>query len=92
MDTLTFTFEPGGRPLYEQLYRRIAAEIASGRLKAGERLPSKRALGAHLQISVNTVDGAYRMLADEGYLDSRPRSGFFVLALPRTLAAPTPRP
>ena len=29
MDTLTFTFEPGGRPLYEQLYRRIAAEIAS---------------------------------------------------------------
>jgi GntR family transcriptional regulator/MocR family aminotransferase len=92
MDTLTLTFASGARPLYEQLYRRIADEIASGRLQAGEKLPSKRALGAHLQISVNTVDGAYRMLADEGYLESRPRSGFFVLALPKPLAAPAPRP
>lgn len=92
MDTLTFTFEPGGKPLYQQLYQRLAAEIASGRLQAGEKLPSKRALGAHLQISVNTVDGAYQMLADEGYIESRPRSGFIVLAIPRPPAAPAPRP
>ena len=68
MDLLTFTFESGGRPLYEQLYRRIAGEIAGGRLRAGERLPSKRKLGEHLRVSVNTVDGAYRMLVDEGYV------------------------
>ena len=92
MDLLTFTFESGGRPLYEQLYRRIAGEIAGGRLRAGERLPSKRKLGEHLRVSVNTVDGAYRMLVDEGYVEARPRSGFFAAALPAPLAAPPPRP
>ena len=34
------------RPLYEQLYRYIRDEIEGGRLRAGERLPSKRALAA----------------------------------------------
>ena len=43
------------RPLYEQLYRYIRGEIEAGRLAAGERLPSKRALAAHLKISVVTV-------------------------------------
>lgn len=45
-------------PLYEQLYRHIRGEIEAGRLAAGERLPSKRALAAHLKISVVTVEGA----------------------------------
>lgn len=45
------------RPLYEQLYRYIRGEIEAGRLAAGERLPSKRALAAHLKISVVTVEG-----------------------------------
>ena len=43
-------------PLYEQLYRHIRGEIEAGRLAAGERLPSKRALAAHLKISVVTVE------------------------------------
>ena len=45
-------------PLYEQLYRHIRGEIESGQLAAGERLPSKRTLAAHLKISVVTVEGA----------------------------------
>ena len=56
------------RPLYEQLYRYIRGEIEAGRLAAGERLPSKRALAAHLKISVVTVEGAYGQLLAEGYL------------------------
>lgn len=67
-------------PLYEQLYRHIRGEIEAGRLAAGERLPSKRALAAHLKISVVTVEGAYNQLLAEGYLQSQPKRGFFVQA------------
>ena len=61
------------RPLYEQLYRYIRDEIEGGRLRAGERLPSKRALATHLKISVVTVEGAYGQLLAEGYLRSEPK-------------------
>lgn len=74
-----------GVPLYEQLYRSLAREMRSGTLAAGTRMPGKRRLAAELSVSVNTVDAAYQMLAAEGYLESRERSGFYVqeyLALP----------
>ena len=71
----------GRRPLYEQLYRYIRDEIEAGRLRAGERLPSKRTLAAHLKISVVTVEGAYGQLLAEGYLRSEPKRGFFVQAI-----------
>ena len=66
------------KPLYEQLYRHIIGEIEAGRLKNGEKLPSKRALCAHLGISQSTVETAYSLLAAEGYILSRPRSGYIV--------------
>ena len=74
-------------PLYEQLYRRLAADIRTGRARAGERLPSKRALSAHLGVSVVTVETAYALLLSEGYVRSRPRSGYFVSDFV-TLSAP----
>ncbi len=64
-----------GTPLYEQLYRHLVGEIASGRLPAGGKLPSKRQLCALLGVSMSTVDTAYAMLAAEGYITVRPRSG-----------------
>ena len=82
-----------GVPLYEQLYRSLAGEMRSGTLAAGTRMPGKRRLAAELSVSVNTVDAAYQMLAAEGYLESRERSGFYVqeyLALPIRPAAPPP--
>ena len=60
-------------PLYEQLYRHVKGEITAGRLCAGTRLPSKRALAAHLKVSVVTVEGAYGQLLAEGYLRSEPK-------------------
>lgn len=66
------------KPLYEQIYLYICSEIKSGRLKADEKLPSKRSLAAHLKISLNTVETAYSMLLQEGYIYSSPRSGYFV--------------
>ena len=72
-------------PLYEQLYQSLAEEMRTGAITAGTRMPGKRRLAAELSVSVNTVDAAYQLLAAEGYLESRERSGFYVqeyLALP----------
>ena len=68
------------KPLYEQLYRHIIGEIEAGRLKNGEKLPSKRALCAHLGISQSTVETAYGMLTAEGYLRAQAKSGYYVSA------------
>ncbi len=67
-----------GVPLYEALYRCIRSDILSGRLLPGQKLPSKRALGANLKISKITVEGAYSQLLAEGYIRSREKVGYFV--------------
>ena len=69
--------EPG-LPLYESLYRCIRADILSGRLAPGEKLPSKRALSAHLEISKITVEGSYNQLLSEGYIRAEEKRGYFV--------------
>ena len=71
-----------GVPLYEALYRCIRGDILSGKLGAGEKLPSKRALAQHLEISKITVEGAYDQLLAEGYIRAREKVGYFVEALP----------
>ena len=79
---LTYPLEQAGdMPLYEYLYDCIRKDILSGRLQAGEKLPSKRGLAAHLGISTITVEGAYGQLMAEGYCQSAPRRGFFVSAV-----------
>ena len=70
-----------GLPLYESLYRCIRQDIRSGKLKAGEKLPSKRALAANLEVSKVTVEGAYNQLLAEGYIRSREKAGYFVEAI-----------
>lgn len=88
---LTYTLDKqAGLSLYEQLYRRVKADILSGRLAAGEKLPSKRALAAHLEVSVITVKNAYEQLMAEGYLTGVEKKGYFVSAvLPSPAAVPT---
>ena len=46
--------------LYEHLYKEIKNDILIGNLKAHEKLPSKRALAAHLNVSVVTVENGYQ--------------------------------
>ena len=70
-----------GVPLYEALYRCIRGDILSGKLAAGEKLPSKRALAAHLEISLITVETAYSQLAAEGYINPKEKVGYFVEAV-----------
>lgn len=90
---LTYSLEErGGLPLYEYLYQRIRRDILDGTLAAGERLPSKRALAEHLQISVITVENAYQQLEAEGFLYSRPRKGFFAAPVERLRFSPAAPP
>ena len=71
-------------PLYIQLYNLIKQEIELGNIKCGEKLPSKRALSAHLKISIITVENAYAQLLAEGYIISKPGSGFYVESIAET--------
>ena len=74
----TYVLDPNARmPMYEQLYRALKEDILSGAICGGEKLPSKRALAEHLSVSRITVENAYSQLLAEGYLVSRPRSGFY---------------
>lgn len=66
---------------YYYLYSAIKEDILSGTLKKNERLPSKRSLAEHLGVSLITVETAYQMLKDEGYIESRERSGYYVTEL-----------
>jgi GntR family transcriptional regulator/MocR family aminotransferase len=72
-----------GVPLYEALYRAIRGDILSGKLAAGEKLPSKRALAENLEVSKITVETAYSQLLAEGYIVSREKIGYFVEDIPR---------
>jgi GntR family transcriptional regulator / MocR family aminotransferase len=76
-------------PLYKQLYNQIREHILSGRLPTDSRLPSIRDMAIELSVSRNTVDGAYQELYAEGYLYSKPRSGYFVSELNQGDVLPT---
>ena len=60
------------------VYRTIKNKIVRGEYKAGEKLPSKRTEADREGCSVVTVEKAYNMLIDEGYIIPRQRSGYFV--------------
>lgn len=70
------------KTLCEQLYEALRRQIGAGGLADGEKLPSKRALAAHLGVSTSTVEAAYGRLMEEGLCESRPRSGLYVTAGP----------
>lgn len=65
-------------PIYLQLRAQIIEAIATGELSPGDGLPSVRRLASDLGINLHTVNKAYAVLRDEGYLLMRGRSGAFV--------------
>ena len=66
------------RPLYEQIATQIKTQIMSGDLKAGEALPSIRALAKSLHISVLTVQKAYDLLQTDGCIETTAGKGCYV--------------
>lgn len=63
---------------YETLAEEVAAGIASGQLRPGERVPSVRAASRSRGVSPSTVFEAYYLLEARGLIEARPRSGYFV--------------
>ena len=66
------------RPLYEQISSQVKAQIMGGELKAGDALPSIRALAKSLQISVLTVQKAYDLLQADGFIETTAGKGCYV--------------
>jgi GntR family transcriptional regulator/MocR family aminotransferase len=84
----------GRRQVVGQIYRQIRDAVMDGRLRAGDALPSSRALARRLEVSRNTVVVVYERLRAEGFLDSRIGSGTFVSddVRPRSRVAPAQSP
>ena len=70
--------EDSPQSAYLQLYHQLRGDIVSGVYPNGKKLPSKRLLAEQTGVSVITVEHAYAILCDEGYLEPRERSGYFV--------------
>jgi len=81
---LTFDFT-SDVPLYLQIRNQIVIGIAEGRLTAGEKLPTVRALAEESGINMMTVSKAYNLLKQEGYITTDRRKGAAV-------ASPTGQP
>lgn len=62
-------------PIYRQIRTQIVHAVATGELSSGDSLPSVRALASDLGVNMHTVNKAYAVLRDEGYISMRGRSG-----------------
>lgn len=67
--------------LYLELYESLKRQIISGDYETDDKLPSKRQLEKHLNLSQTTIERAYELLLDEGFIYSKPRSGYYVSKL-----------
>ncbi len=66
-------------PSYLQIYNQIRDDILNGIYPFGSKLPSKRVLASEIGVSIITIEHAYSLLFDEGYIEPRERSGYFVV-------------
>src|SRR5262247_1811254 len=66
------------QPLYLKVARQIEGQIRKGALSVGDRVPSIRGLKRQQGVSVSTVLQAYFWLENQGWIEPRPQSGFYV--------------
>lgn len=64
---------------YLQIYEQLRHDIVEGAYPYGTKMPSKRSLADEVGVSLITVEHAYSLLCDEGYTESRERSGHYVI-------------
>ena len=76
---INFILDPkAGIPFYRQIIDQIKFGIASGSLKAGEQLPTVRALAVDLKVNLNTVSKAYKELEIQKILETQQGTGTFI--------------
>jgi DNA-binding transcriptional MocR family regulator len=76
----TAALRNGEENLYRQVALRISELIEHGTLRPGERVPSVRKCSEQQDVSIATVTQAYRLLEDQGLIEARPQSGYYVRA------------
>ncbi len=74
-----FINQKAEKSAYLQIYEQIRKDIIDGVYPFGTKLPSKRLLSDEAGVSVITVEHAYTLLCDEGYIEPKERSGYFVI-------------
>lgn len=65
-------------PIYLQIRNKIVEGIANGELKDGEKLPSVREMAAGAEVNLHTVNKAYNLLKDEGFVTVDRRKGVLI--------------
>lgn len=75
---MKYIIDKGKRPVYLQLYNQIRDDIVNEILTFNSKLPSIRSLAEETGVSTITVEHAYALLCDEGYIEPKARSGFIV--------------
>ena len=65
-------------PFYRQIHQQVASGIEAGVYRMGDRLPSIRSFALELGVSRNTVEQAYLLLVQEGYVNARQGSGYYI--------------
>ena len=74
-------------PIFKQIRSQIVSAIATGELSPGDPLPSVRSLAGDLGVNMHTVNKAYAVLRDEGYVVMRGRSGAVIADTARSLSS-----
>ena len=72
---------------YYSIYQNVKSKILCGDYIAGQKLPSKRVMADMMGCSIVTVENAYALLEEEGYIRSRERSGYFVESIDLSIGA-----
>ncbi len=75
---LSYNLSETKGPLYKSLYQFILKDIQENKLKAHQKMPSKRTLAKNLGISTISIENAYDQLISEGYIYTIPKKGYFV--------------
>ena len=76
---MKYHIDGNGKHAYLQLYECLRKDMESAIFSYGTKLPSKRTLAEETGVSVITVQHAYAILCEEGYIESRQRSGYYVI-------------
>lgn len=76
---MKYAIDKENRPVYLQLYKAIREDIVAGNYPFNTKLPSKRCLAEKTGVSTITVEHTYALLIDEGYVEPRQRSGYWVI-------------
>ncbi|HLR18892.1 MAG TPA: PLP-dependent aminotransferase family protein [Staphylococcus sp.] len=71
--------------IYRQLYNRLKEDILAVKYESHEKIPSKREMAKHLNVSINSVKSAYEQLLAEGYIYTKERKGYFIEPLDKLI-------